>query len=72
MAETEKLYDAILNGDHKAAAALTRQALDQGADAEDLISTSMIPAMEEAGRRFECEEYFVPESLHVTERRTRT
>ena len=63
MAETEKLYDAILNGDHKAAAALTRQALDQGADAEDLISTSMIPAMEEAGRRFECEEYFVPELL---------
>jgi 5-methyltetrahydrofolate--homocysteine methyltransferase len=63
MTETEKLYDSILNGDHKAAAALTRQALDQGSQAADLIATSMIPAMEEAGRRFECEEYFVPELL---------
>ena len=63
MTETEKLYDSILNGDHNAAAALTRQALDQGAAAADLIATSMIPAMEEAGRRFECEEYFVPELL---------
>jgi corrinoid protein of di/trimethylamine methyltransferase len=63
MTETEKLYDSILNGDHRAAAALTRQALDQGSQAADLIATSMIPAMEEAGRRFECEEYFVPELL---------
>ena len=63
MAEIEKLYDAILNGDHKAAAALTGQALAEGADAADLIAKCMMPAMEEAGRRFECEEYFVPELL---------
>ena len=63
MAEIEKLYDAILNGDHKAAAALTGQALAEGANPSDLIAKSMMPAMEEAGRRFECEEYFVPELL---------
>ena len=63
MAEFEKLYDAILNGDHKAAAALTGQALAEGANPSDLIAKSMMPAMEEAGRRFECEEYFVPELL---------
>lgn len=63
MAEIEKLYDAILNGDHKAAVSLTKQALGEGADPADLISRSMIPAMDEAGKRFECEEYFVPELL---------
>jgi 5-methyltetrahydrofolate--homocysteine methyltransferase len=57
------LYDAILNGDHRLSAALTRQALGEGLDAADLIQRYMIPAMDEAGKRFECEEYFVPELL---------
>ena len=63
MPEIEKLYDAILDGDHKAAAVLTRAALEEGGDAAELISRYMIPAMAEAGRRFECEEYFVPELM---------
>jgi 5-methyltetrahydrofolate--homocysteine methyltransferase len=63
VAEIEKLYEAILNGDHKAAAALTQGALDAGAGAGDLIAKCMIPAMQEAGRLFDCEEYFVPELL---------
>lgn len=63
MAEIEKLYDAILNGAHKDAAALTRDALAAGANPEELIGRYMIPAMAEAGKRFECEEYFVPELL---------
>jgi len=29
----------------------------------DLISESMVPAMDEVGRLFEAEEYFVPELL---------
>jgi methylmalonyl-CoA mutase cobalamin-binding domain/chain len=29
----------------------------------DLLSKYMIPAMDEVGRRFECEDYFVPELL---------
>jgi 5-methyltetrahydrofolate--homocysteine methyltransferase len=32
-------------------------------DPADLIHRYMIPAMDEAGKRFECEEYFVPELL---------
>jgi corrinoid protein of di/trimethylamine methyltransferase len=59
----EKLYEAILNGDDQATVAATREALDQGAAPEDLIDRGMIPAMGEAGRRFEEEEYFVPELL---------
>ncbi len=58
-----ELYDAILTGNAKAAAAATRQRLDAGAPALDLVQQDMVPAMDEVGRRFECEDYFVPELL---------
>ena len=58
-----ELYDAILNGDTPAAAEAARQALEGGAAALDLVQTHMVPAMDEVGRRFECEDYFVPELL---------
>ena len=37
--------------------------LADGADPLDLITKYMSPAMDEVGRRFECEDYFVPELL---------
>jgi len=58
-----ELYDAIVNGNAKAAVAATRQHLEQGASATDLLSCEMVPAMDEVGRRYQCEEYFVPELL---------
>ena len=57
------LYDAILNGGAPEAVEATRQALERGAAALDLVRGEMVPAMDEVGRRFECEEYFVPELL---------
>ena len=63
MADLKKLYDAILNGDAKTSAAITREALDAGSEPMDLITGYMIPAMNEVGKLFECEEYFVPELL---------
>jgi 5-methyltetrahydrofolate--homocysteine methyltransferase len=63
MAEHSKLYDAILNGDEKMALQLTKEALNQGADPSALISQWMIPAMDEVGRLFEAQEYYVPELL---------
>ncbi len=63
MAELAKLYEAILAGDAKTAAALTKEALAENADPMELVTRYMIPAMDEVGRRFECEEYFVPELL---------
>src|ERR1017187_50237 len=63
MAELQKLYDAIVRGDNKTAIAVTREAIAQGLDAVDLIGKYMIPAMDEVGRRFACEEYYVPEML---------
>ena len=63
MAENSELYDAVLNGDAKKAVAATRQALETGADPLELVQRHMVPAMDEVGRRFECEDYFVPELL---------
>ena len=59
----EELYDAIVEGEDDLAAELTREGLDDGLEPLTLIDDAMIPAMTEAGRRFETEEFFVPELL---------
>ena len=63
MADLKKLYNAVLNGDLKTAVAATKEALAEGADPLEIVSGHMVPAMSEVGRRYECEEYFVPELL---------
>ena len=63
MPEPAELYDAILRGDRKAAIEITTARLKAGAGPVELVDGSMIPAMDEVGRRFENEEYFVPELL---------
>jgi 5-methyltetrahydrofolate--homocysteine methyltransferase len=63
MADLTLLFNAILNGDLKASIAVTKEALAGGADPGVLVNGQMIPAMDEVGRRFESEEYFVPELL---------
>ena len=63
MAELKKLHDAILTGDLKTAVAITQQAIEEKLDPSELIANTMVPAMAEVGRLFECEEYFVPELL---------
>ncbi|MDR3752658.1 MAG: corrinoid protein [Terracidiphilus sp.] len=63
MALNVDLYDAILNGNAKKAHAATEAAIAAGVEPMALIQESMVPAMDEVGRLFECEEYFVPELL---------
>ena len=63
MPDFPKLYDAILEGDEKLALQLTLEALKENADPAELITRGMIPAMDEVGRRFEAQEYFIPEML---------
>jgi 5-methyltetrahydrofolate--homocysteine methyltransferase len=58
-----ELHDAIVAGHAKAAVEATKQALAAGTDALELVNREMVPAMDEVGRLFECEEYFVPELL---------
>lgn len=63
MPRLDDLYNAILEGDAKRAQAATQAAIESGVAAMDLIHGSMVPAMDEVGRLFETEEYFVPELL---------
>lgn len=63
MADLETLRQAIIDGDAKTAGAAAREATAAGMDALTLIQQHMVPAMDEVGRRYECEEFFVPELL---------
>lgn len=63
MSDPQLLHDAILKGDAKTAKSVTEQALAAGVEPLKLVQEYMVPAMGEVGRRFECEEYFVPELL---------
>lgn len=63
MPDAAELYDAVLTGNAKKAEEVTKAALEAGANPSELLGKYMIPAMDEVGRRFECNEYFVPELL---------
>ena len=63
MQDLKPLHDAILNGDAKTAKAVTDTALAAGTEPLKLVQDYMVPAMAEVGRRFESNEYFVPELL---------
>lgn len=63
MSNPSELYDAILTGNAKKAEEATKAALEANVDPSELLGKYMIPAMDEVGKRFECNEYFVPELL---------
>ena len=61
--DLNRLREAILTGNAKAAKEVTQAALAEGVDPQSLVMDYMVPAMDEVGNRFECNEYFVPELL---------
>jgi 5-methyltetrahydrofolate--homocysteine methyltransferase len=63
MQDLRQLHSAVLSGDANLARSITQQALEEGTDPLELVNQFMVPAMDEVGRRFECNEYFVPELL---------
>ncbi len=63
MSDVSELYDAVLSGDHKTARELAQTAIDENVDPKSIVDTYMIPAMDEAGRRFEANVFYVPELL---------
>ncbi|UCH64139.1 MAG: corrinoid protein [Fidelibacterota bacterium] len=65
MVDLKELYDAILEGNSADAVTITRRALGESLDPMHIVHEGMIPAMEEAGRRFEAFEFFIPEILVV-------
>ena len=63
MNHLEQLKEALIVGDWKTAAVATKAALADGVAPLSIVTGHLMPAMDEVGRRFECEEYFVPEML---------
>ena len=63
MSDLKALYDAIVDGNAGKAKSITQTALDENVDPQEILNKYMIPAMDEVGRRFETNEYFVPELL---------
>ncbi len=61
--DLDQLYFAIVDGNAKAAAAVTQEAVAADVDPQLLLTDYMIPAMDEVGARFEANECFVPELL---------
>lgn len=63
MPDLQTLREAVLKGDAKTSRLITEEALKAGVEPLRLLNDYLVPAMNEAGHRFECSEFFVPELL---------
>ena len=63
MAKNQELFEAICRGDRDTVKGVVQGVLDGGDDVVVLLNESMIPAMREMGRRFSCNEVYVPDML---------
>ncbi len=59
----EKLKQAVIEYDEDAAGEGAREVLDEGIDANEAIFDGLVVGMQEVGKLFEAQEYFVPELL---------
>lgn len=59
----ERLRNAVIKYDEEASKEAANDALGSGMDANDAIFNGLVSGMEEVGRLFESQEYFVPEML---------
>lgn len=59
----EEIMDAVIDGEDEEMEELTKQALDTGHSATDILDDGLMPAMDEVGQLFEDGDYFVPEML---------
>jgi 5-methyltetrahydrofolate--homocysteine methyltransferase len=63
MPDFEALKQAVIAGKRIDAVELTKQAIDEGVDPQELISRYLIPALNVVGDKFEKKEIFVPEMM---------
>jgi len=62
MADLQGLSNAIIAGNRSEATRLTKQAIQEKLESK-VILDAMVAAMDEVGRRFQCNQVFVPEML---------
>ena len=63
MSERKELIEAVLAGDQSKVKLLVLEAVSRGEDANDLMNSGLIAAMDIVGEKMESEELFIPEVL---------
>lgn len=66
-AVTDRVYEAVLKGNKKQAAALARQAVEEGSRPKELLDDYLLPAINEVGRLFDQGKYFLPQLIASAE-----
>lgn len=64
---TSPLSQAVLRGEKKKVSELTNQALSEGKQAAQILNEDLIPAITEAGNRFEQKKFFLPQLIGAAE-----
>ena len=59
------LYEAVVNGEPAQVVAAVQAALADGVPAGEILNGTLIPAMDEVGRLFERQDYYIPEMLQA-------
>ena len=59
----DRLRKAIIEGDEENVTALVEQALKEGLDPLEVSNEGLIPGLEEVGRLFACNRYFLPQVM---------
>jgi 5-methyltetrahydrofolate--homocysteine methyltransferase len=63
MIDAGQFLEPLLNGETETVIKKTREALDAGTAAEDVLKAGLIPAMGEVGERFRSGEVYIPEVM---------
>ena len=63
MSIIDNLRQSVIDGETHLTQELVQKALVEKIPAEQILKEGLISAMEEVGRRFECDEFYVPEML---------
>ncbi|MCR5356548.1 MAG: homocysteine S-methyltransferase family protein [Lachnospiraceae bacterium] len=63
----DSLKKAVLTGNKKNITQLTKQALESGRKAKDILDLSLLPAINEVGKLFESGRYFLPQLIASAE-----
>jgi 5-methyltetrahydrofolate--homocysteine methyltransferase len=63
MADLQALAEAVISGKRDEVASLTQAALGEGVSPEAVVNEGLIKGMDEVGRRFKANEFYVPEVL---------
>ena len=67
MPKDDKLFEAVVKGRSKKIEELVKEALENGAVAQDIIDKSLIPAITHVGKLFDKQIYYLPQLISSAE-----